>query len=87
MAFFVQGFVGARPAGFGARSGIYSRGCLPPGLPALTKMAGELTRTGSIADMRDKVRTFTEFTEVAGLPDIMELEERYGVPEDQRAGL
>jgi hypothetical protein len=46
-----------------------------------------LKRTGSIAHMRDKVATFKEFTEIAGLPDIMELEERYGLPEDQRASL
>jgi hypothetical protein len=37
--------------------------------------------------MRDKVATFKQFTEVAGLPEIQELEKRYGVPEDQRAGL
>jgi hypothetical protein len=37
--------------------------------------------------MRDKVATFKQFTEIAGLPEIQELEERYGVPEDQRAGL
>ena len=39
------------------------------------------------AHMRDKVATFKEFTEIAGLPEIMELEERYGLPEDQRASL
>jgi hypothetical protein len=50
-------------------------------------MLAELKRTGSIAHMRDKVATFKEFTEIAGLPDIMELEERYGLPEDQRASL
>jgi hypothetical protein len=37
--------------------------------------------------MRDKVATFKQFTEVAGLPEIQELEKRYGVPDDQRAGL
>ena len=40
-----------------------------------------------IAHMRDKVADFKEFTEIAGLPEIQELEARYGVPEDQRAGL
>ena len=53
----------------------------------MQNLLGELKRTGSIAHMRDKVATFKQFTEVAGLPEIQELEERYGVPEDQRAGL
>ncbi|HEV7801112.1 MAG TPA: hypothetical protein VGP15_08540 [Burkholderiales bacterium] len=35
----------------------------------------------------DKAATFKEFTEIAGLPAIMKLEEKYGVPEDQRASL
>jgi hypothetical protein len=53
----------------------------------MQNMLAELKRTGSIAHMRDKVTTFKEFTEIAGLPDVMKLEERYGVPEDQRASL
>jgi 2-methylisocitrate lyase-like PEP mutase family enzyme len=56
-------------------------------IPAMQNLLGELKRTGSIAHMRDKVSTFKQFTEVAGLPEIQELEERYGVPEEQRAGL
>ena len=37
--------------------------------------------------VRVPVETFKQFTEIAGLPDIMELEERYGLPEDQRTAL
>jgi len=37
--------------------------------------------------LRDKVATFKEFTDIAGLPEIQRLEERYGVPDDQRASL
>ena len=36
---------------------------------------------------RERAATFKEFTEIAGLPEIMKLEEKYGVPEDQRASL
>ena len=53
----------------------------------MQNLLAELKSKGSIAHMRDKVATFKQFTDVAGLPEIMELEERYGVPEDQRAGL
>jgi len=37
--------------------------------------------------MREHAATFREFTEIAGLPEIQKLEEKYGVPEDQRASL
>ena len=40
-----------------------------------------------IAGVRGRVATFKEFTEIAGLPEIQQLEEQYGLPEDQRAGL
>ncbi len=42
---------------------------------------------GSVADIRKDVATFKEFTEIAGLPAVQELENRYGLPEDQRAEL
>ena len=47
----------------------------------------ELKKTGSIAHMRDKVANFKQFTDIAGLPEVQALENRYGLPEDQRAGL
>ena len=53
----------------------------------MQNMLAELKRTGSIAALRDKVATFKQFTDIAGLPEIQRLEERYGVPDDQRAGL
>ena len=53
----------------------------------MQNMLAELKRTDFIAHMRDKVATFKQFTEIAGLPEIQELEKRYGLPEDQRAGL
>jgi len=50
-------------------------------------MLRELKRTGGVAGMRDKVATFKEFTDIAGLPEVQALEAQYGVPEDSRASL
>ena len=74
-------------AKLGFRIAIYPNWIILAAIPAMQNMLAELKRTGSIAHMRDKVATFKQFTEIAGLPEIMELEERYGVPEDQRASL
>jgi len=56
-------------------------------IPAMQHLLRELKSAGGIGHLRDKVATFKEFTDIAGLPEIQLLEERYGVPEDQRAGL
>ena len=74
-------------AKLGFRIAIYPNWVILAAIPAMQNMLAELKRTGSITHMRDKVATFKQFTEIAGLPEIMELEERYGVPEDQRASL
>ncbi len=74
-------------AKLGFRIAIYPNWVILAAIPAMQNMLAELKRTGSIAHMRDKVATFKQFTEIAGLPEVMELEERYGVPEDQRASL
>lgn len=74
-------------ARLGFRLAIYPNWLLLAAIPAMRTMLRELKSTGTIAHLRDKVATFKEFTEVAGLPEVQELENRYGVPEDQRAGL
>ncbi len=71
----------------GFKLAIYPNWIILAAIPAMQAMLRELKRKGSIADLRGKVTTFKEFTEIAGLPEIQELEERYGVPEDQRASL
>ncbi len=73
------------PLGF--RLAIYPNWVILAAIPAMQQLLGELKRTGSIAHLRDKVATFKQFTDIAGLPEIQELEARYGVPEDQRAAL
>ena len=56
-------------------------------IPAVQHMLAELKKTGTIGHLRDRMTTFKEFTEIAGLPEVTKLEARYGVPEDQQAQL
>jgi 2,3-dimethylmalate lyase len=71
----------------GFKVAIYPNWVLLAAIPAMQNLLRELKNTGSIAHMRDKVANFKQFTEIAGLPEIQTLEEKYGLPEDQRAGL
>jgi 2-methylisocitrate lyase-like PEP mutase family enzyme len=71
----------------GFRLAIYPNWILLAAIPAMQNLLRELKRTGSIAHLRDQVATFKQFTEIAGLPEIQQLEQRYGVPEEQRASL
>jgi 2-methylisocitrate lyase-like PEP mutase family enzyme len=71
----------------GFKLSIYPNWVILAAIPAMQNILRELHKTGSIAHLRDKVATFKQFTEIAGLPEIQILEEKYGVPEDQRAGL
>jgi 2,3-dimethylmalate lyase len=71
----------------GFKLAIYPNWIILAAIPAMQAMLRELKAKGSIADIRGKVADFREFTEIAGLPEIQKLEERYGVPEDQRASL
>ena len=71
----------------GFKIAIYPNWLILAAIPAMQNLLEELKRTGSIAHMRDKVATFKQFTDIAGLPEIQQLEERYGLPDDQRAGL
>ncbi|MBM3358816.1 MAG: isocitrate lyase/PEP mutase family protein [Betaproteobacteria bacterium] len=74
-------------ARLGYRIAIYPNWVILAAIPAMQHLLRELKRTGSIAHLRGEVATFAQFTEIAGLPEIQRLEERYGVPEEQRAGL
>ena len=71
----------------GFKLSIYPNWVLLAAIPAMQNILRELKKTGSIAHMRDKCANFKEFTEIAGLPEIQRLEEKYGLPEDQRASL
>ncbi|HLF23436.1 MAG TPA: oxaloacetate decarboxylase, partial [Burkholderiales bacterium] len=71
----------------GFRIAIYPNWVILAAIPAMQNLLAELKRTGSIAHLRDQVATFKQFTDIAGLPEIQQLEARYGVPDDQRASL
>ena len=71
----------------GFKLAIYPNWIILAAIPAMQNLLRELKRAGSIAHLRDQVATFKQFTDIAGLPEIQQLEERYGVPEDQRAAL
>lgn len=74
-------------ARLGFKLAIYPNWVLLAAIPAMEAVLQELKAKGSIAEIRNKVADFKHFTEVAGLPEIQQLEERYGVPEERRAGL
>jgi 2-methylisocitrate lyase-like PEP mutase family enzyme len=71
----------------GFKLAIYPNWIILAAIPAMRSVLRELKAKGGVAEMRSKVATFKEFTEIAGLPEIEELEARYGVPDDQRASL
>ena len=71
----------------GFKLAIYPNWMLLAAIPAMQSALRELKRAGSIAHLREKVATFKECTDIAGLPEVQQLEARYGVPENERAGL
>jgi 2-methylisocitrate lyase-like PEP mutase family enzyme len=77
----------ATMARLGFRLAIFPNWLLFAAIPAMRRMLRELKDKGSVAAIRGEVATFKEFTEIAGLPEVQELENRYGLPEDQRASL
>ena len=77
----------ASMARLGFRIAIFPNWLILAAIPAMRRMLRELKSKGSVADIRKDVATFKEFTDIAGLPEVQALEDRYGLPEDQRAGL
>ncbi len=77
----------AAMARLGFRLAIFPNWLILAAIPAMRRMLKELKAKGSIRDIRAEVASFKELTDVAGLPEVQVLEERYGLPEDQRAGL
>lgn len=71
----------------GFKLAIYPNWVILAAIPAMQSMLRHLKKGGGIGEMRSKAATFREFTEIAGLPEIQKLEERYGIPEDQRTSL
>jgi 2-methylisocitrate lyase-like PEP mutase family enzyme len=77
----------ASMARLGFRIAIFPNWVILAAIPAMRRALRELKAKGSLVDIRMEVATFKEFTDIAGLPEVQELENRYGLPDDQRAGL
>jgi 2-methylisocitrate lyase-like PEP mutase family enzyme len=77
----------AAMARLGFRLAIFPNWLILAAIPAMRRMLKELKAKGGIRDIRAEVASFKDLTEIAGLPEVQVLEERYGLPEDQRAGL
>jgi 2-methylisocitrate lyase-like PEP mutase family enzyme len=77
----------ASMARLGFRLAIFPNWLILAAIPAMRRALKELKSSGSVAAIRAEVATFRELTEIAGLPEVQVLEERYGLPEDQRAAL
>jgi 2-methylisocitrate lyase-like PEP mutase family enzyme len=71
----------------GFKLAIFPNWVILAAIPAMQALLRELKAKGGIGDVRAKVTTFKELTEISGLPEVQQLEERYGVPEDARASL
>jgi 2-methylisocitrate lyase-like PEP mutase family enzyme len=71
----------ASMARLGFRLAIFPNWLILAAIPAMRRMLRELKTKGSVADIRKEVATFKEFTEIAGLPEVQELE-TVRLPED-----
>ena len=52
-------------------------------IPAIRHVLAEMRKSGTVAHLRGGMATFKELTEIVGLPEIEQLERRYGTPDDQ----
>lgn len=71
----------------GVRLAFFPHCGLMAAIPAIEHTFAELARTGTVGHLRPHIADFREFTDIAGLPQVQQLEERYGVPEEQRITL
>lgn len=72
---------------FGVRMAFFPHCALMAAVPAIEHTFSELARTGTVGHLRAHIADFRQFTDIAGLPAVQQLEERYGVPEEQRTAL
>ena len=70
----------------GFRLVIYPNFMLMAAIPAMTRVLQELKRSGSVKGMLNDVVSFQEFFDLMGMDQVKELEARYQVSEDARAG-
>jgi 2,3-dimethylmalate lyase len=72
--------------GLGFKLAIYPNLMLMAAIPAATNALQRLKTTGSIDGMENELTRFTDFFDLMGMPEVKELEERYQVSDDARAG-
>jgi 2-methylisocitrate lyase-like PEP mutase family enzyme len=64
---------------------IYPNWMMLAAIRAASAVLAELKQTGSIANVAREVPSFREFFDLLGMPEVQELEARYGVAESARA--
>ncbi len=77
----------AQLAALGFRLAFFPHCGLMAAIPAIEHTFAELARTGTVGHLRPHIADFRQFTDIAGLPQVQLLEERYGVPDEQRTVL
>ncbi|SDX68580.1 2,3-dimethylmalate lyase [Albimonas donghaensis] len=70
----------------GFKLAIYPNLMLMAAIPAATGALRRLKSEGSIKGMTNELTKFTDFFDLMGMPEVRELEERYQISEDARAG-
>jgi 2-methylisocitrate lyase-like PEP mutase family enzyme len=71
-------------AALGYKLVIYPNWLILAAIRSAKRVLEELRETGSIAGLTNEVATFSEFFDLVGMPEVQELEGRYGVPEESR---
>ena len=64
---------------------IYPNWMMLAAIRAASEVLAELKETGTIANLAREVPSFKEFFDLLGMPEVQELEARYGVAESSRA--
>ena len=64
---------------------IYPNWMMLAAIRAASEVLAELKQTGSIANVAREVPSFREFFDLLGMPEVQELEARYGVADSARA--
>ena len=72
-------------AALGYKVAIYPNFAILAAIPAVRNYLRQLRETGAVADLMQGMATFTEWFDLVGMPDVKNVEERYGLPAEKRA--
>jgi 2-methylisocitrate lyase-like PEP mutase family enzyme len=70
----------------GFRIAIYPNFMVLAAIPAAQAVLRTLKQTGSVDSLRDGMASFRDFFDIARMPEVQELESRYAIPGENRAG-